>query len=85
MCLCLTVNDLNGLGEGCCEEPACLTDKKSKKKQKKQLEVPAEGTAAGDTPLKKKTKKKRKLADAAESPGNSSVRRVYQPEIDKVT
>lgn len=68
--MCLTVN-LNGLEEGCCEEPACVTDKKLKKKQKKQIEEPVEGTTAEDTPLKKKTKKKRKLADTAESPGNS--------------
>lgn len=65
----LTVNS-NGVEEECEETaPACKTDKKPKKIQKKPTEEPSKGTTTEETSLKKK-KKKRKLADTSESPGN---------------
>ncbi|KAI3356576.1 hypothetical protein L3Q82_017777, partial [Scortum barcoo] len=64
--------NVNGLTEGCCEEPACATEKKSKKKQTE------EENTAEDTPLKKKTKKKRKLADTAESPAGKKTKTVTE-------
>lgn len=58
--MCLTVN---GLEEKCCEEAAtgCKTDSKTN-----PTDLPPEEST---TPLKKKAKKKRKLADTAEPPG----------------
>lgn len=58
--MCLTVN---GLEEKCCEEgeTGCKTDSKPN-----PTDLPPEEST---TPLKKKAKKKRKLADTAEPPG----------------
>ncbi|KAA8588416.1 hypothetical protein FQN60_001610 [Etheostoma spectabile] len=58
-----TVNS-TGPEEECLE--AAATCSEPEKKRKLQIE----GTTTEDTPLKKKTKKKRKLADTVESPGN---------------
>ncbi|KAL7385196.1 hypothetical protein ABVT39_017362 [Epinephelus coioides] len=76
----------NGLAEECCEEPAavCEADSKPKKKQKKQLGVPLEGTTSEETSLKKKkTKKKRKLADTAESPAEKKTKTVKEAEEEE--
>lgn len=73
----------NGLAEECCDEPAaaCKTNSKPKKNQKKQTDVPLEGTTTEETSVKKKkTKKKRKLADTVESPAEKKTKTEKEAE-----
>lgn len=73
--MCLAVAS-NGLDEDCGRPAAapCGTDKKPKKKVKKQNGTPEEGTGTETTPAQNKKKKKRKLTDTAEPPGEGQTR-----------
>ncbi|XP_070831852.1 ATP-dependent RNA helicase DDX18 [Chaetodon trifascialis] len=72
----------NGLEEQG-SSPDIKTDIKPKKKQKKQTEVPVDGTAEETPVKKKKTKKKRKLPDTADSPAEKKTKTVKEADEEE--
>ncbi|XP_074550588.1 ATP-dependent RNA helicase DDX18 [Halichoeres trimaculatus] len=76
---------LNGVEEESCKDTEAVTktDNKPKKKQKKQAEIPVDGTPAEDTPLKKKKKKKRKLAETTETPAEKKAKNTTAEEDEE--